>query len=281
MKYEPEKWKGDYQEDGYVIIQYLIDSKLLATLCDSMERIMREADKLPSRLRQEIFFERDHLKNNSQWYPDLTSEQCGNNIRQIGSLLLFDEVFAELICYAPLLDALEALFESPEFGFHLLVGRPKAARVGNGVRNGSFHRDTPDWDFTSTNAIITLLCLDGMTERNGPTIFLRGSHQVSDEEARHPRWRSVEESGLNFADRVEVCCPAGSGVFFSPKVIHAAGHNRSDHPRRTLNSVWTGPDVLPTSSARQLYEGLKPRSRNPACVEQLRMTFPKLFALRK
>jgi hypothetical protein len=39
--------------------------------------------------------------------------------------------------------------------------------------------------------------------------------------------------------------------------------------------------VLPTSSARQLYEGLKPRSRNPACVEQLRMTFPKLFALQK
>jgi ectoine hydroxylase-related dioxygenase (phytanoyl-CoA dioxygenase family) len=281
MKYEPEKWKGDYQEDGYVIIQDLIDSKLLATLCDGMERIMREADRLPSRLRQEIFFESDHVKNNSQWYPDLTPEQCGNNIRQIGSLLLFDEVFAELICYAPLLDALEALFESPEFGFHLLVGRPKAARVGNGVRNGIFHRDTPDWDFTSTNAIITILCLDGMTERNGPTIFLRGSHQVSDEEARQPRWRNVEVSGLNFADKVEVCCPAGSGVFFSPKVIHAAGHNRSDHPRRTLNSVWTGPDVLPTSSARQLYEGLKPRSRNPACVEQLRMTFPKLFALRK
>jgi ectoine hydroxylase-related dioxygenase (phytanoyl-CoA dioxygenase family) len=78
--------------------------------------------------------------------------------------------------------------------------------------------------------------------------------------------------------KVEVCCPAGSGIFFSPKIIHAAGHNRSDHPRGTLNSVWTGPDVLPTSSARQAYEGLKPRSRNLAYGEQLRMTFPKLIA---
>jgi ectoine hydroxylase-related dioxygenase (phytanoyl-CoA dioxygenase family) len=186
MKYEPETWIRDYQEDGYVIIRDLIDSKLLAALCDGMEKIMREADRLPSRLRQEIFFERDHVKNNPQWYPDLTPEQCG-----------------------------------------------------------------------------------------------RGSQQVSDEEARQPRWRSVEESSLNFADKVKVCCPAGSGVFFSPKVIHAAGHNRSDHPRRTLNAIWTGPDTLPTSSARQLYEGLKPRSRNPACGEQLRVAFPKLFALRK
>jgi ectoine hydroxylase-related dioxygenase (phytanoyl-CoA dioxygenase family) len=118
-------------------------------------------------------------------------------------------------------------------------------------------------------------------QEDGPTIILRGSHKVSDEEAQQPRWRSVEESSLNFADKVEVCCPAGSGVFFSPKVIHAAGHNRSDHPRRTLNSVWTGPDVLPTSSARQPYEGLKPRSRNPACREQLRLTFPKLFPLQE
>ncbi|HKQ77677.1 MAG TPA: phytanoyl-CoA dioxygenase family protein [Blastocatellia bacterium] len=280
MKYEPGIWKRSYQDDGYLIVHDLIDPRLLAALCESLERITGDPDSLPSRLRREIFLERDHVKNNPQWYPDLTPEQCGNSIRQIGGLLLFDEVFAELICYTPLLDALETLFESSEFGFHLLVGRPKAARVGNGVRNGVFHRDTPDWDFTSTNAIIAILCLDEMTGRNGPTVFLRGSHKVSDEEARQPRWRSVAESSLNLADKIEVCCSAGSGIFFSPKIIHAAGHNRSDHPRGTLNAVWTGPDALPTTSARQPYEGLKPRSGSLIYGEQLRMTFPKLFTPR-
>jgi hypothetical protein len=95
MKYEPETWKSGYQEDGYVIVPDLIDPSLLAVLCESMERIISEPDRLPSRLRHEIFLERDHVKNNPQWYPDLTPEQCVNSIRQIGSLPVFDGVFAE------------------------------------------------------------------------------------------------------------------------------------------------------------------------------------------
>ena len=159
MKYEPEKWKGDYQEDGYVIIQDLIDSKLLATLCDGMERIMRRLMRLPSRLRQEIFFERDHEEQFSM-VSDLTPEQCGNNIRQIGSLLLFDEVFAELICYAPLLDALEALFESRSSAF-ICSSAPQSravgwcsqwnfpsrhSRLGLHIYQRDYHYPVPGWD---------------------------------------------------------------------------------------------------------------------------------------
>jgi hypothetical protein len=58
---------------------------------------------------------------------------------------------------------------------------------------------------------------------------------------------------------------------------HAAPHNHSEPPRRTLLSVWAGPDVLPTSAERSAYHGVRPRSQQPAYAHQMRLTFPHLF----
>ena len=264
MKYEPEVWRKAYREAGFVVIPDLLDLGTLSTLRDGMERITQDVESLPAHLREKIFFERDHLKNNPQWYAGkLTPEECGGRVRQIADLALFGPAFAELICYPPLLDVLEALFESPEFSFTLLVGRPKAAHVGNGVNNGNFHRDTPHQNYTSANVVQAILCLDGMTAENGPTAFIPGSHKVSDEEAGKMCWGNVAAESLSLERKIVACCPAGSGVFFTSKILHAAGHNRSDRPRRTINAEWAGPGVLPTSPARFAYQGLKPRSRDP------------------
>jgi len=279
MKYEPEKWKSAYQNDGFVIVQDLLDPSTLSALVEGMDKVTGNPRNLPPHLNEKIFLERDHVKNNLQWYTgSLTPEECGDSIRQIADLALFDPVFAGLICYPPLLDVLEVLFESTEFSFTLLVGKPKAARVGNGVRNGKFHRDTPDQDYTSANVIQVFLCLDAMTIENGPTLLFRGSHQVTDREAREPHWADVGLDRLNQENKVAACCPAGSVLFFTSKIIHAAGHNRSEYPRRTINMEWAGPGVLTTSSARFPYQGLKPRSKEPLFQKQIRMTFPKLFA---
>src|SRR5215470_1136963 len=279
MKYEPEKWKKAYEDDGFVIVQDLLNSSILSALRDSMDKITGNLRHLPSHLKEKIFLERDHVKNNPQWYTDLlTPEECGDSVRQIADLALFDPIYAELICYPPLLDVLEILFDSAEFSFTLLVGKPKAARVGNGVRNGGFHRDTPDQDYTSGNVIQAFLCLDAMTIENGPTLLIRGSHKVSDEEARKSCWADVGMDRLKLEDKVAACCPAGSGLFFASKVIHAAGHNRSDYPRRTINTEWAGPGVFTTSPIRFSYQGLRPRSKDPLFKKQIRMTFPKLFA---
>ena len=279
MKYEPEAWKKDYREDGFVVVQDLLDPTTLSILRDGLQRIIGNLEGLPPQLKEKIFLERDHVKNNPQWYAGiLTPEECGNSVRQIDDVALFDTAFAELICYPPLLDVLEALFESPEFAFNYLIGRPKAARVGNGISNGNFHRDTPFEDFTFSNTVVVILCLDDMTNENGATAFIRGSHKVSDEEAKKPYWRDVEAASVNLEEKVVVRCPAGSGIFFNSKILHAAGHNRSDRPRHTILFEWVGPNVLPTSPVRYAYQGLKPRSKDPTFEKQIRMTFPQLFA---
>ncbi|HVF54719.1 MAG TPA: phytanoyl-CoA dioxygenase family protein [Pyrinomonadaceae bacterium] len=274
MNYEPAAWRKAYREDGYVIVPDLIDPRTLALLRERLDRITRDPSALSPDLRGKLFFERQHVANNPK-ITDITPEECGDSVRQIEDLALFDSAFAELICYPPLLDVLEVLFESDEFGFYLLQARPKAARFGNGIMN--FHRDTPSEQFTSADTATALLFLDEVTPKNGPTVLARGSQRVSDEEAGRKCWLDVAEEELNSESLVEALCPAGAGLFFSSKIIHAARHNRSARPRRTILSGWAGPGVLPTSAARLPYQGLRPRSKTAAREKQVRMSFPHLF----
>jgi hypothetical protein len=278
MKYEPEEWLRAYAEDGFVVVPGLLDPRTLSDLRERLERIVSDLGGLEPRLREKIFLESQHVRNNPQWYAGrLTPEECGETVREIDDLALFDPAFAALICHAPLLDVLEVLFGSAEFSFNYLNGRPKAARFGNGISDGNFHRDTPFEDFTASNTILTILCLDDMNDDNGATAFVRGSHKVSDEEAKKPVWREVDARREDLGEKVTVRCPAGSALFFNTKTLHAAGHNRSERPRYTIIAEWVGPGVLPTSAERRAFQGLKPRSKDPAFVKQLRMTFPKLF----
>jgi ectoine hydroxylase-related dioxygenase (phytanoyl-CoA dioxygenase family) len=278
MKHAPQEWRRAFHDDGFVIVEDLLDPALASNLRQGMDQITGGVEGLRPHQKEKIFLERDHVRNNPQWYSGILAPQdCGGAVRQIADLGLFARQFAELIAYAPLLDVLETLFASPEFSFIQMVGRPKAARVGNGISNGSFHRDTPFADFTSTDTITALLALDDMTGANGATSFIRGSHKVSDEEAAKPCWRDVPPDRLDLGDRVDIRCQAGSGIFFTDKVLHAAGHNRSDQPRRTILTEWAGPDALPTSPVRCSYQGLRPRSEGPVYQKQIRMTFPQLF----
>lgn len=278
MKYEPEVWTKAYRANGFVVVPDLLDAETLATLRADLSKIIEQREALAPELRAKFFFEHQHVKNNPQWYVGkLTPEECGDAVRQIDDLALFDKAFAELICYPPLLDVLETLFESSEFSFNYLAARPKAARVGNGISDGNFHRDTPFESFTAVNTILAILCLDDMTGENGATEFIRASHQVTDEEAKRPHWREVAAAELNQAERVTVQCPAGAGLFFNTKILHAAGHNRSADPRDTLLCEWVGPDILPTSPERYAYQGLKPRSKDPIFARQIRLTFPEHF----
>lgn len=235
MKNEFEALKKDFDENGFIIVQNLLDTKTLENLRAGMEKTTNNVASVAPHLAGKLFPEREHVKNNSQWYKDVvTPEECGDSIRQIEDLPSFDSFFADLICYPRLLDVLENLFESPEFSFTMMLARPKAARVGNGIGNRNFHRDTPFEDFTEANTIVSILCLDYMAGENGGTQFVRGSHKISDEEARKETWRDVEKAKLSPAEIVTARCPAGSGIFFDTKVLHAAEHNRSPFPRRTI-----------------------------------------------
>ena len=69
-------------------------------------------------------------------------------------LPLFDPIFAELILHEPLLDILEALFESSEFAFHNYKCIIKAPRVSSRF---CWHRDLPYLQHSTPNLITAML----------------------------------------------------------------------------------------------------------------------------
>lgn len=280
MRHQPDALKKAYGEDGFVIVEDVLSPATLSALREKLIALTELHADLPKHLGAKLFFEHEHVRNNPHWYAGvLTPEECGDSVRQIDDLPLFDPAFAALIHHEPMLDVLEALYESTEYSFVYMIGRPKAARYGNGVSDGNYHRDTPFEGYTAYNTVLVILCLDDMTGGNGATSFVRGSHHVSDEEAKKPRWREVDKTGFSAEETFAVRCPAGSAVFFNTKTLHAAGHNRSEQTRHTILLEWVGPNVLPTEADRHAYQGLKPRSRDPFFRRQMSMTFPESLTL--
>lgn len=272
MKHEPQKWKADYDRDGFLVVEDVLDARTLATLRAGVERITANPDALPPSKRRYVQLERDYLKHKPQ-YNDLSAEQIGAAVRNIMELPLLEPAFAELICYEPLLDVLETIFGSSEFHFHNYKCIIKAPKVSSVFR---WHRDLPYLEHSTPNLITAMLCLDPMTEENGATVVLPGSHRVPHESVG-PQDMDIAEKDLPPGPRVSVCCPAGSAVLFHVNIIHGGPANRSEIPRRNVIGIWAGPDTYPVTAARYAYQGLFPRSKDPAKQRQVRMTFPRLF----
>lgn len=239
MKYEPELWRTAWQQDGWVIVPDVLDENLLTALRVALERITNAPADVPPPLRDKLFLEREHVRNNPQWYAgQLTPDECGDAVRQIAELERFDPVFTRLPACAPLRKVLSVLFDGASFRCAGLYGRPQAARVGNGVCNGQYQRDAAFAETGDTGTITALLCLDDLTAESDLRRFIRGSHHLADEAARQPRWRTVAASDFSAEAQVAVACAAGAGIFWSAKTLHATGHNRSAQPLRTILSRW-------------------------------------------
>ena len=63
MQYTPEEWRRAYQDDGFLIVQDVLDSALVSALRDGLDKITGWLASLPPRLREKIFLERDHVRN--------------------------------------------------------------------------------------------------------------------------------------------------------------------------------------------------------------------------
>lgn len=269
MKNSPIQWKADYERDGYVVVENCLDPETLKKLQAGIHEITSNAENLTGHLKSWVQFERDFVKRNPD-QNNLDVDAVGTAVRNIMELPLFDPMFADLICYRPLLDILQALFGSTEFAFHNYKCIIKAPRVGSKF---IWHRDLPYLQHSTPNLITAMLCLDEMTEANGATVVLPGTHRVPHESVL-PSDTNIPDDQLPASKRVTVCCPAGSAVLFHVNIIHGGGPNRSEFPRRNVISIWSGPDTYPVTAARYAYQDVKPRSTDPARIVQMQKTFP-------
>ena len=272
MEPTPTRWKADFEQDGYLVVEDVLDAQTLAMLRAGIDGITADPDALPDHLRRHIQFERDYVERR----PDQNNHdavQVGNAVRNIMELPLFDPLFGELIAHEPLLDVLEVLFGSGEFHFHNLKCIVKAPHISSMFL---WHRDLPYLRHSTPNLITALLCLDDMTEANGATVVLPGTHRLAHEDVRDADIDMPEDELPADAPRVLVECRGGSAVLFHVNIIHGGGANRSDLTRRNLVAIWAGQDAHPVTPSRYAYQGLMPRSADPSRRRQMQMTFPRI-----
>jgi ectoine hydroxylase-related dioxygenase (phytanoyl-CoA dioxygenase family) len=270
VRHDPERWTTDYKRDGYLVVEDCLDAETLRTLREKMDRILTDPESLPARLRTHVQTERSYVEARPE-QSDLRPEQVGNAVRLVMELPLFDPFLARFITYDPLLDILQALFESTEFHFHNYKCINKAPAVSSAF---VWHRDLPFLYHSTPNLITAMLCLDDTTEENGATVVLPGSHTLVNEDVSVTDQDIPEADLPKGFDRRVVACPAGSVVLFHVNLVHGGGANRSQHPRRNVIGIWAGPDTYPTGPSRYSYQDLYPRSTDPARQRQLSMSLP-------
>lgn len=134
-----------------------------------------------------------------------------------------------------------------------LLNQAHFKRPGDGVRfdwhQDICHRDRGPGTWEDVNGtgsyIQTALCVDDMTEENGPLMFVKGSakwgrvdfgtHDYDEEYT--PNWPDE----FNESDIVTVTASAGSVLFFGPYVAHASFENHSQSSRRVLINGYAYP----------------------------------------
>ncbi len=268
------RWLADFQRDGYLVVENLVDPATLAALRAALDEITAHPRQLPEPLQRYIGYEADYAQKRPQ-YQDKQAAEIGDAIRILMELPRFGQVFQDLILYPPLLDVLEALFQTSEFHFHNYKGVFKAPGVSSRF---CWHRDLPYLNHTGHNALTAMLCVDDMTEANGATVVLPGTHRVPQDYCNMADADLPDDQLPADAPRVTVCCPAGSAVIFHVNILHGGGANRSTANRRNVIGIWVGPDCHPVKMERYAFQGLHPRSRDVHKQKQVRMSFPHLFA---
>ena len=131
MPDEHASWTVRFDRDGFLLVPDFLADSQLRPLREALDRITANVATQEAALRAKILLEREHVINFPDRYHDvITPEACGDSVRTIAEIALFDPVFARLICADALLDVLEVLFASTEFSFNLDYALPKPARVG-------------------------------------------------------------------------------------------------------------------------------------------------------
>jgi ectoine hydroxylase-related dioxygenase (phytanoyl-CoA dioxygenase family) len=263
-KPRPDEWRQRYAEDGYLVVENVVDAGLLGSMREALERIELAVaeNTLPPRLRGMISLESDRTRG-------LRGDAVESNaISNIMELPLFDPIFRDLIVYPRALDVLEALFESTEFAFH---NYKCICKMPGGQAHFQWHRDLPYLEHTTPNLITCMLCIDAMTEENGATVVCPGTHRIPHELVK-PGDMDIPESEVP-AERTAVTCPAGSAVLFHVSLLHGGPPNRTDTKRRNVIGIWSGPDAFPTNPNRYVYQAVMPRSIEPMRQKQIAMTF--------
>lgn len=235
----------NYRSKGVGIINGLLANHEIVELKEAIEKIQSSVYELPEALKNELVFEKDLPENKRS---GISASAVGDSIFIIGDPIKFDYVFEKLINKKVLYDIASQVLETKYLVFHFMNITIKQAHFGRAI---ALHRDYPnDYICTASSLFFRLmLCLDGMTEMNGATQYVPGSHLLSD----HTAITEKAKGTYTFKKLKTIECPLGSCVLIHPKLLHGGGMNISAFPRRNIViQVGNASEMLITTNSESI-----------------------------
>ncbi len=218
-----DDWREQFDRDGYIVFENVLTADQLTSVRDALAP----------------YLEKDITGRN---------EFEGHKSNRIYAMLGKSPVFADLVTHPLALAFVEA-----DLGRECLLSACLAINLHPGETAQPWHFDDSHYQWPRPRpslGVSTFWAIDAMTETNGATEILPGSHLWPDdhiegavaEEDFAPALSREGDPGAR-DDAMKVVLPAGSLMLAKGTLWHRGGANRSDAPRLIITpqycSGWT------------------------------------------
>ena len=260
-----------YHEEGYIVVEDVLDGQLLTKLRAVTDEVAASARDLEES-NDVIDLEPGHSREMPR-------------VRRIKRPHLAHKFYLELCANSCITDLLEPLI-GPDI--RLRAGgkvNMKSAEFGAPVE---WHQDWAFYPHTNDDVLAAGLLLDDMDLDNGPLMVLPGTHKgpVYDHHSQGVFCGAIDPTmvGVDFSKAVPLTGKAGSMTIHHARLIHGSELNRSGRQRRLLLYEYTAADAWPMAGVEPLtdFEEFHKRIvRGSATIEPrvetvpIRMPFPK------
>ena len=220
-----------YNEDGFVIIDNVIDEDFLNKVKLATTKIVEKAS----------------LINNSNDQYDLADNHSRSKIsvRRIKQPHSFDNTFKDLLYYPSVIQKVKSLL-GPNFRLHNGKINLKSPSAGDLV---DWHQDWAFYPHSNDDVLAVGIMLDDMTSENGSVLFIPGSHKGKIYNHHHNGYFAgaidVEKDNIDLSDAFEVTGKAGSITIHHARLLHASKPNNSNNMRRFLLWEFAASDAWP------------------------------------
>ena len=220
-----------YNEDGFVIIDNVIDKDFLNKVKLATTKIVEKAS----------------LIDNSNDQYDLADNHSRSKIsvRRIKQPHSFDNTFKDLLYYPSVIQKVKSLLGT-NFRLHNGKINLKSPSAGDLV---DWHQDWAFYPHSNDDVLAVGIMLDDMTSENGSVLFIPGSHKGKIYNHHHNGYFAgaidVEKDNIDLSDAFEVTGKAGSITIHHARLLHASKPNNSNTMRRFLLWEFAASDAWP------------------------------------
>ena len=230
-----------YENDGYVVVENVLESSTLKRLRDVTDEVVASAAELTTH-SEALDLEESHTPKNPR-------------VRRIKRPHLVHDFYLKLARHPNILSAL-----TPILGFDIRLHgggkvNMKSAEYGAAVE---WHQDWAFYPHTNQDVLAVGILLDDMTSENGPVLMVPATHKgpLYNHHSDGAFCGAIDqqETKLDISTAQEVHAKAGSISIHHARLVHGSSMNRSNEQRRILFFEFTAADAWPLLGIGNLEE---------------------------